>query len=133
MLGWKWEIPKDVDKSERAQVLVSKFQAAHRNQNLGGMMNLVYWEGVTPETKEGIRDSFEEVLKKPLKVVFVAPVAKDEVTEYTLDSVRYRPNLAPVGRLAIFGASPDDGVIQTSYLVGLLGEEYRIATATPAK
>ena len=96
-------------------------------------MSLVFWKDVTPQTKESVRKSFKELLGRRIKNVYVGPIPKDQMTEYTLGSVRYEINLKPAGLLQIVVSTPNDGVMLTSYVVGLYGDKYMIATAAPTK
>lgn len=127
------ETPKDADKSEQAQVLISKFIAAHKNRDVDALMNLVFWQDVTQQTKDSVKKSFEGLLNKSIKNIYIGPVPKDQMTEYTLGSIHYRINLKPAGLLRIFINSTKDGITSTSYVVGQHGKDYLIATAAPTK
>lgn len=133
LAGVEVETPNDADKSEPAQLLISKFKAAHKNRDINALMDLVYWRNVTQQTKDSIKKSFEDLLNKSIKNIYIGPVPKDQMTEYTLGSIHYRINLKPAGLLQIFVTSAKDGIISTSYVVGRHDQEYLIATAAPTK
>jgi hypothetical protein len=127
------ETPTDADKSGQGRVLISKFKAAHKNQDIDALMKLVFWQDVNQQTKDSIKESFEGLLKKSIKSIHIGPVPKDQMTEYTMGSIHYRINLKPAGLLEIFFSSTKDGITSISYVVGQHGKEYLIATAAPMK
>jgi len=131
--GVEVETPRNADKSAQAEVLVAAIKTAHQHHDLNALMDLVFWQDVTPETKNSIRKSFKELLERRIKNVYVAPVPKDQMTEYTLGSVRYKINLKPAGLLHIHLSTAKDGVTLTSYVVGVHRGKYFIATAAPTK
>ena len=131
--GVEVETPKDADKSAQAELLITRFKTAHQNHDLDALMNLVFWKDVTPQTKESVRKSFKELLGQRIKNIYIGPVPTDQMTEYTLGSVRYKINLKPSGLLQIYVSTANDGVTLTSYVVGVHGDKYVIATAAPMK
>ena len=123
--------PDDANHSPKAQKLVAAFKAGYEKKDIDALMDLVYWKNVTPQTRNGIRRSFEEVLKAPLDNVFLVSVPKSLALEYTHGSITYRINLEPVGWLRVFYKKNQQGVTATSYLVGEKDGRYLIATGAP--
>jgi hypothetical protein len=125
------QTPPDADTSPKAQKLIAAFKAGYEKKDVDALMGLVYWKGVTVQTKNSIRRSFERVLKAPMDNVFVVPKPKDLTLEYTHGSITYRINLQPVGWLRVFYKKHQQGVTTTSYVVGEKDGRYLIATAAP--
>jgi hypothetical protein len=125
------QTPPDANTSPKAQKLIAAFKAAYENKDVDALMSLVHWKDVTTQTRNGIRRSFEDILKAPIDNVFIVPVPKDQVLEYTHGSITYRINLKPVGWLRVFYKKNQQGVTTTSYMVGEKDGRYLIATAAP--
>jgi len=128
--------PPDEDRSPAAARLVDAFRRAHEARDVQAFEKLVEWRDVTAVMRQHARESFERDLGQPIQAVQVTPADPEEAHEFTLDSVTYRPNLAPIRVLTVWyeiaGGDWSGGVQKTSYLVGRAEDgSYRIAMAAP--
>jgi hypothetical protein len=132
------ERPADEDRSPAATALTEAFRRAHEARDLPAFEKLVEWTDVTASMRKVALESFELNLGQRIQAIFVTPADPKEDRSFTLDSVTYRPNLAPFRVLTVWFeiAGPEwaGGVMKTSYLVGRApGGSYRIAAPAPAR
>jgi hypothetical protein len=124
--------PADEDRSPAAAKLAEAFRRAHEARDARAFEKLVDWKNVTASTRKAVLGSFERNLGQRIQAIHVTPSDPKEVFEYTLESVTYRPNLAPFRVLTIWFEMTGGGIQRASYLVGRARDgSYRIATAAP--
>ncbi len=124
----------DEDRSAAASKLADAYRRAHEARDAAAFEKLVEWRNVTASTRAALVGSFRRDAGQRLESVHLTPADPNEVREYTLDSVTYRPNLAPVRVLTVVMEMAAGGTQKTSYLVGRASDgSYRIATAAPVR
>ena len=117
------------------QELAAQFQIAHQNHDVDALRRLVYWNGVDEITGKSFERHTQADFGLAIREIVFEELSKDEVLEYTLGGVTYRPNLKPVGRMRVkFSPAKGTGQIRptsTSYLVGIKDRTYLIVSAAP--
>ena len=109
------------------------FMEAARSNSIDRVLQLVHWEGVDESTKNLVAGSLADDLKRPIESVEIVPLLPDQTLEYTIGNTTFRPNLTPKRRLLLKfkdEGGPLSGA-STAYLLGMLGNDVRIATAAP--
>ena len=96
------------------------------------LRTLVYWPGVQDRERRSFDKSIEDDSKLTVKSVDSGPLAKDQMMEYTLEGVTYRPTLTPIGTLVVaYVPQGTARVLATTYLVGVKDNRYYITLASP--
>jgi hypothetical protein len=123
-------VPTFLHGAEKGQVLVEKYGAAHEARYVEALKALVYWEGSSKRTREIIEQRLVRHLNLEIKRIEFRPLSGDE----EFDNRGYRPNLKPVGWLAIFFKPPkgDSRFFSKSFVVGEKDGGYIITVAEPA-
>jgi len=107
------------------------FQQAHAQKNLNAAMKLVYWEGVEPDIKKSVEDSFKDDFALEIeKLEMVAP-SENQMTQYTKAGRTFKTNL-DVKKVLVVNFKAQVGLAQvhnTKYLIGEKDGKYYITTA----
>ena len=115
--------------------VATAYRVAHSNHDFAGLDQLVYWESVLDADKARMHASLRQDLDREIEMVQVVMIPQDQITEYKLGGVTYRPNLAPERKLSVSFKKNDSTfeVTGSSYLLGRHDEKCFIATAAPTK
>lgn len=115
--------------------LAERLRSAHSAQELEGLMDLVYWEGVSPGVRAALRSRFEQLLEQEILDVQIEAAGAADGDEYVHDDgTTYRPNLTIIGRLAIqLQPNPEFDNAAVSFPIGENLGTYYIAAAAPVE
>jgi len=95
---------------------------------------LVYWQGVQDRERNAFNKSIEYDSQFKIKKVEITPLDKDQVMEYTIQGITYRPTLKPIGNLVVtYESQGTVNALSTSYLVGSKDARYYITLASPVE
>jgi hypothetical protein len=106
--------------------LVARFVRAHGKGDIEGMMNLVCWDGVTPEYRTKTREQFEKLKGMKLRGPRIDPPEQGQLTHYTREGVTYRLNLELGGNLRI-----EDETITMLFPAGQKGGRWYLSIMAP--
>lgn len=122
--------PMFVYGANKDDVLVEKYRIAHESRDVEALKAIVHWEGASERTREIIEQRLALHLNLEIISIEFRPLSGDE----EFDKLGYRPNLIPVGWLAIFFEPPkeDSRLFAKSFVVGEKSGEYFISIAEPA-
>ena len=96
--------------------------------------SLVYWQGVQDRERNAFNKSIENDSQFKIKNVEIKPLDKNQMMEYTLQGITYRPTLEPIGNLVVtYERQGTVNALSTSYLVGAKDARYYIILASPVQ
>lgn len=108
--------------------LVSAYERAHKEKNLGRALALVHLGSVDTGTRDTLIRNLSEDFDKELVSARLLPLKGDETLEYVVEKRRMVPNLKVDKRLRLEFRSGG----ATEYFVGTLNGREMIATACEA-
>ena len=123
--------PIFVHGANKGDALVDKYRTAHESKDVEALKAIVHWEGGSDRTREIIEQRLTLHLNLEIQSIEFRSLSGDE----EFDKFGYRPNLLPVGWLAIFFEPPkeDSRLFAKSFVVGEKNGEYFICIAEPAR
>ena len=96
--------------------------------------SLVYWQGVQDRERNAFNKSIEDDSQYKIKNAETTPLDKNQMMEYTLQGITYRPTLEPIGNLVVtYEPQGTVNALSTSYLVGVKDARYYIILASPVQ
>ncbi len=115
--------------ADKGEALVEKYHIAHQSKDVEALKVLVYWKGGSERTSEIIEQRLILHLNLEIESIEFRPLIGGE----EFDKLGYRPNLKPVGWLAMFFKPPkeDSRFFAKSFVVGEKDGEYFITIAEP--
>ena len=121
------------EKPNLGQVLIKNYKVAHTKGDVEAAMDLVHWVGVDENVKKSIRTGFERNFKRIIKEIEFVNISKDDILEYEVRGITYRPNLDVIKRMEVHYTPTDNkfDVKSSSYLIGIYEGKYKITTAAP--
>jgi len=115
--------------------MITAYSAAHAEKDVASLEKLVYWTGVREQEKLQVRKSFSGDISREIETVKVVDLPADQVTEYKLAGITFRPNLKPVKKLVVTFKKQDSTfeVTGSGYLLGQHAGAVYITTAAPVE
>jgi len=122
-------LPAFLQGADKGTVLVEQYRLAHEAKDPEALRKLVYWEGSSERTREIIGQRLIRYLDLRIKKIAFRPLTGEE----NFENLGYRPNIEPVGWLAIFFIPPeqDSRFFGKSFVVGEKNGKYWITVAVP--
>ncbi|RMH22295.1 MAG: hypothetical protein D6696_03800, partial [Acidobacteria bacterium] len=111
--------------------LIARLEQALRAGDVDGAMALVHLQGASAEVRQAMRESFEQLIARPLAGIDLEPASAEDVAPVERDGVTYVPNLEVGGKLVV-RLEPGEGEDEptaTTFLVGERLGTYFIAAA----
>ncbi|TRX58837.1 hypothetical protein FNH22_13260 [Fulvivirga sp. M361] len=94
------EQSKEIDP-KLSNALIEEYKEATKQDNIDGLMNLVYWENVQDDVKEMMVNTSNAVLKHEFLSAEVVPMPEDFETTYIRNGNKYGFKIEPFAKLIV--------------------------------
>jgi hypothetical protein len=125
--------PSSIPSGSGAEYLQERLRTALERKDVAAAMNLVRWEGAPQRARTLMQSLLDDAIKKTLTDISIVAVGEDDVTEYEIDGVTYRPNVEVTGKMLVSLEAPEGSETkssrQLSFLIGRALGNYYIASA----
>ena len=121
--------PATLLAADQAETLIQEYRVAHEAQDIAALMDLVHWEDASGRTRKMIEQRLALHLELEIDNIEFRPLTGDE----NFQKLGFRPNLEPVGWLAMFFKPPKDNsrFFAKSFVIGEKDGLYLITIARP--
>jgi hypothetical protein len=129
-----FSLPSIAANPEAKAQFIADVKVAFDTKDSTKLLDLVFWEGVSPEMKKMITQQMSGLVQQTVAQIELIALDPESKLEYTRDGITYRPNLTVVNQLKITFKSDNPANPSSAAMpVGEKGGKLFITTAAPVK